>query len=304
VVQVSPNEPPALRKSINRFFKFLDLGVKGYYNYKLLDLIPRKLLDLYRKKRANLLPLAAAERKKLEKTIPFQPQTFHWNGKTWQTDEAREFLRQYHDFVEWQVADCKIVNGSGYIVDIGAWVGVSARYFRARYPQAQVVATEHNPSAFAMLKSNMEGLGGQPVRLIHAAAADTPHTEWTFCGEGPSGGRLAFDSDTGSLFQPPTIDIRTLLDRPVDLLKIDQPRTELKLLQIVEPLLDSVNAILVKTYVFSDRPSDLPAILTLLEKSGYRTYVLPSHATHTRLFTQKNFWGKSDQQYYVFATKS
>lgn len=55
------------------------------------------------------------------------------------------------------------------ILDVGANIGLAALYFRARFPDAEIVAVEPDPQTFAKLERNV---GGDPrIRAVNAAAA-------------------------------------------------------------------------------------------------------------------------------------
>jgi FkbM family methyltransferase len=58
------------------------------------------------------------------------------------------------------------------ILDLGSNVGASIVFFRARYPQARIVAVEPDPRAFARLRANVAQLDGVTVLNLAAAGAD------------------------------------------------------------------------------------------------------------------------------------
>ena len=56
------------------------------------------------------------------------------------------------------------------ILDVGANIGLAALYFRARYPDAEIVAVEPDPDTFAKLERNV---GADPrARVVNVAASD------------------------------------------------------------------------------------------------------------------------------------
>ena len=56
------------------------------------------------------------------------------------------------------------------ILDVGANIGLAALYFRACYPDAQIIAVEPDPTTFFKLTRNVGGDGR--VLLVNAAASD------------------------------------------------------------------------------------------------------------------------------------
>jgi FkbM family methyltransferase len=57
------------------------------------------------------------------------------------------------------------------VVDLGSHVGVSVLWFRALYPNAEIVAVEPHPETFRRLQRNVGNL--QRVHLVHAAVGDS-----------------------------------------------------------------------------------------------------------------------------------
>ena len=57
------------------------------------------------------------------------------------------------------------------VVDIGAHVGSATRLFKSRYSTAHVIAFEPNPTSFAVLERNLEGISD--VELVRAGLSDT-----------------------------------------------------------------------------------------------------------------------------------
>lgn len=55
------------------------------------------------------------------------------------------------------------------ILDVGANIGLAALYFRARFPDAEIVAVEPDPQTFAKLEQNVGG--DARIRAVNAAAA-------------------------------------------------------------------------------------------------------------------------------------
>ena len=78
------------------------------------------------------------------------------------------------------------------ILDVGANIGMATLWFKARWPDAQVVAVEPDPGNFALLERNLKGIPG--VRTIQAALA-------------PQDGTIGFET---SGIQPSAYHIRAL----------------------------------------------------------------------------------------------
>ena len=110
------------------------------------------------------------------------------------------------------------------VVDLGANIGLSVLYFKARYPDARIVAVEPDAGAFARLQANTAHLDG--VTLVRAAVTDHDGEVTLYCG------RASWASST--IASPAAVTEATVpamtLDRlmattcpadPLDLLKLD-----------------------------------------------------------------------------------
>lgn len=121
------------------------------------------------------------------------------------------------------------------ILDVGANVGVSVLSFRARYPDARIVAVEPDPRSFERLARNV---GPDPrVDLVHAAAAGEPGEVTLFRTPGFSIAASLTGRGEGEA-TPVAVRARTLdeicdelgVDR-IDVLKLDVEGAELEALR-------------------------------------------------------------------------
>ena len=108
------------------------------------------------------------------------------------------------------------------IVDLGANIGLSTRFFKSAYPGARIVAVEPDPQNFAMLTRNTEGIAD-----VHCEMAGIwPEDGWIRLkqdGLGSSGFRTedANDGHGSTLaLSMTTLMARARIDR-ISLLKID-----------------------------------------------------------------------------------
>lgn len=58
-----------------------------------------------------------------------------------------------------------------YIIDIGAHIGDTTRYYHARFPEATIIAVEPSPDNFALLQKNCQGI--PHIKTVQAAVSDT-----------------------------------------------------------------------------------------------------------------------------------
>jgi FkbM family methyltransferase len=119
------------------------------------------------------------------------------------------------------------------IVDLGSNVGISVLYFKARYPDARVIAVEAHPDAFGRLAENTGHLEG--VELVQAAVADREGTLPIYVGGESWAASVTAGNGRDSVVDVPA----TTLDRVVgdhglahiDLLKMDIEGSEIPVLR-------------------------------------------------------------------------
>lgn len=61
-----------------------------------------------------------------------------------------------------------------YIIDIGAHIGDTTRYYHARFPNATIIAVEPSPDNFALLQKNCQGI--PYIKTIQAAVSSSDGT--------------------------------------------------------------------------------------------------------------------------------
>jgi FkbM family methyltransferase len=76
-------------------------------------------------------------------------------------------------FVHRQYAPLNELTGIELIVDLGANVGYSSAYFLTKFPHAEVIAVEPDPTNIALLKHNMTPYCDR-VKIIHAGVWSHP----------------------------------------------------------------------------------------------------------------------------------
>ena len=111
------------------------------------------------------------------------------------------------------------------VVDLGASTGASSLFFRCRYPEARIVAVEASPALVELLRSNTSELD---VEVRHAAVAPAAGTATFFEADESWAGSTTIR--VGTPVEVPAITLDELLDKPVDLVKMDLEGAEFDVL--------------------------------------------------------------------------
>lgn len=117
------------------------------------------------------------------------------------------------------------------VLDLGANIGITVRYWKAHWPEARVVAVEPDPRNFAMLQRNTEGITG--VEVVQAAIWPTPG-RLALLSEGvPSSSVRTTDDTPHTDAMVNAVTVPMLMERfgleRISLLKIDIEGAELEL---------------------------------------------------------------------------
>ena len=193
-----------------------------------------------------------------------------------------EFSLLYADIFHDEVYRFRSGTPSPVILDCGAHIGLSVLYFKALYPDAEVIAFEPNPNTFGILQRNIEQNAVKGVTLVNAAIADAPGTVEFYVNRDPhfwSWGDAAIKNDWYNLNRWITIAVRaTTLDshlhRRVDFLKLDVEGLEAAVLRQAGEALSAVDQAVVEFHGSSTNPSNsFESVLASLTGHGLRVAV-------------------------------
>ena len=173
------------------------------------------------------------------------------------------------------------------IVDCGANIGLSALYFRRRFPRSRIVAFEPDPPAFALLRENLDRNGCADV-VAHAVALGCADGTVEFFYDDAMRGSV----HAGTVGRPwltgrsevPVRRLSTLLPDSVDLLKLDVEGAEGDVLDdlVQTGALDRVAAVVMEYHHHLDDQDKLGGVLSLLERAGFG-YQLATAENHAIL---------------------
>jgi FkbM family methyltransferase len=163
-----------------------------------------------------------------------------------------------------------------HIIDAGANIGLSVRYFKRLYPAASIVAYEPDAAIFPLLEQNTEFLAGVTVRQ---AAAWIDEDDLTFYSEGS----LAGSSQMDFLGKGEVTTVRAerlrdeIAKQPVDFLKIDIEGGENRVLFDIADVLDQVDHLFFEYHSVPGEAQKLGDMLNLVRDAGFRYVINGTH---------------------------
>lgn len=170
-------------------------------------------------------------------------------------------------------------NKSPYIIDCGANIGLSVLYFKKMYPDAKIMAIEADPVIFDVLKRNVTNAGLTDVELINAAVWDSAE-QLSFRTEGGASGRIAMVGDEHKMTSIRGVRLRDLLNKKVDLLKIDIEGAESRVIKDCTVNLINVDRIFLEYHSHHREPQILAGILEILQLAGFRYYLKEAYVPY------------------------
>jgi FkbM family methyltransferase len=163
------------------------------------------------------------------------------------------------------------------ILDCGSNIGMSVMYFKDLYPAATIVALEPDPAIFPYLEENVRLNGLTRVELMQAAVADRTGT-LTFFSDAKYGSRLVVDGDGTppegwQRFEVQVVRLDSLLDEPVDFMKMNIEGAETAALEAAGDALRNVREMLIEYHHLPGLPRTLHRLLAVLEERGFEYLV-------------------------------
>lgn len=213
------------------------------------------------------------ELRRIEKIKRRNPFNTNILGAEWKCGDSASFIGQYNEIIKKEIYRFNTQDKCPYIVDCGANIGVSVFYFKTKYPAAEIVAFEPDPTVFTLLVENLQGLNLSNLLLINKGVWNVDGNV-KFSGKGDDAGRIV----EGSLGDHDYIDIevvrlRPYLQRKVHLLKIDIEGAEFEVLEDISDLLLNVERIFIEYHSKINEEQKLHNILEILRKNGFRYFL-------------------------------
>lgn len=207
------------------------------------------------------------------KKVPVQSQRM-FNYKVKFCDYWRFIYLFEHIFIQEEYF-FKTKSAAPRILDCGSNVGMSILYFKNLYPESCVAGFEPDPTAYEILKHNIEENRLNNVELHNLALFSKEGEIDFFIGaEDPASLLMSVVPDRikGNAIKVKTVPLSRFIDQPVDLLKIDIEGAEIDVLSELfeKGRLKMVEAMIIEYHHYLQPGiSRLAPLLKILEDAGF-----------------------------------
>jgi FkbM family methyltransferase len=190
------------------------------------------------------------------------------------------FVRRHYPF--------RAAHSSPFVIDCGANIGVATMFFKTLAPQAEILAFEPEPTAFRVLRQNVEANRMASVECRpYAVGREAGRQLLRSPGPGHGASSLVFDYPGWTGMEVETVRLSECLDdRRVDFLKLDVEGSEHAVLaDLVETgAIERVGEIGLEHH--PRNPDDLPRLLQMLADAGF---------SHRLAFASDELWDPMQQ---------
>jgi FkbM family methyltransferase len=214
---------------------------------------------------SELSRLRAAPRHEPQETALFDPPLRLLDGPS--------FVPQYEEIFLLEIYDFPFDGPAPVIIDGGSNIGLAVIWWRARWPQARIIAFEPDPQVFDVMVHNLRHHHGLE---LHMAALSTPALGADFIAEGTDAGRLGAASQAiGETTTVQTVALGDILADlvHVDLLKLDIEGAETEVLLSVADQLHKIDRIFFEYHSCPGSPQTLADLLGLVREAGFRVRI-------------------------------
>lgn len=160
------------------------------------------------------------------------------------------------------------------IIDCGANIGMATLFFKALYPAASITAVEPAPETFERLRQNVAGNHLLDVTLINAALAEREGIVAFGARQREPGSLIArtTGSCTGAAAPVRAMTLSSLLDRPVDFVKLDIEGMEYEVVRelVASGRTQHVREMVLEFHDADTRSTELSSMIAALGAAGLK----------------------------------
>ena len=153
------------------------------------------------------------------------------------------------------------------IYDCGGNIGLATAWFKTQYPKADIKIFEANPNVLDTLKTNLNEWHVHDAEIIEAALWDN-NGEKNFDAVNSDAGRI---TDRVPGIKVKTIRLSDLINKPIDLLKIDIEGAEFRVINDLcqSGKIDIVKRIIGEIHLKSEDGMELGRLVKNLSSAGF-----------------------------------
>ncbi|TWU47569.1 2-O-methyltransferase NoeI [Rubripirellula tenax] len=227
----------------------------------------------------------------LSKASRYVPGQAMIRGKRFQYVDEASFRASYREIFIDQIYDFESSSDEPRILDLGSNTGLSAIYFKQRFPRSRLTCVEADETLLEVLRSNLVSFGYEDTEVLHRAVCDREGTV-VFNREGSDAGRLSRGANdaTSESTEVEAMTLDGLLCEPVDFLKMDIEGAEVDVLS-KSTLLRNVSQLFVEFHSFSNSEQRLSELLLSLENAGFRYYIKTQFCSSKPLLEERHQLG-------------
>jgi FkbM family methyltransferase len=215
------------------------------------------------------------EMKRLEEYPRRMAGSARLRGEQFEFCDAQRFIQSWKRVFDEQVFDFPCFSRNPLIIEVGAGIGLAIRYWFKQYPEARIVAIESDPDLFAILKRNCAGHTKRDLRLFNSLNMNRSGVASSQSHPSRTGGFCRLDNASNPTTPMPRVDLRQLLDNPVDFVRIGSEQTPIELLESCSSELPNVRRMCIEYRSSHGSKQDLGALLEILTSAGFRYYIAP-----------------------------
>lgn len=191
-------------------------------------------------------------------------------------ENEKEFHTLKSEIFGSECYNIKLQSKNPYIIDVGAYIGLSVIYFKSIYPSSQIQAFEPNPYARGLLEENIfiNNLNGIEI-LPYAIDIEERERDFFIDKSENNWQSTANFSKTSwnnknpnnMVIKVETRKLSSFLNKKVDLLKIDIEGIELNILKECKNKLKNVKSIVIEYHPVKE--INLAKIISILKNQNF-----------------------------------
>jgi len=220
--------------------------------------------------------------KKIRVAAPEKINEYLFSDHTVSFHNGEEFLHGvYEIFVEELYKTA--LRENPFIIDCGAHIGLSVIYFKKQYPKSAVIAFEPDEKNFFLLSKNVASYNFSEVEL-RKEAVWVEDTLLNFSGEGNMSSKIENSHSGKNNALVKASRLKNLIDKPIDLLKIDIEGAEYPVIKDIQDRLHFIANIFLEYHGLFANNHQLVELLQILTKNGFSFYIKEAHPSYKTPF--------------------